>query len=215
MEDRAQWSAGMIELPVEVVEPSVRVLGEGDVRGLWARLFGRRNPARAQAEVARALALDPGNLDALEVGFYLTRDPSSEQARGLAARAIASHPEASVAWAMAVDAGLKPYDEATLRQALALDPLAPRVLERLARAELREHHYEAAYVHSAIALRRSGPFDPVAEIYFAAAQTAGHCDQAWAIAHNSAVAEQQRDRFERQLLTAPTAELRCAPAGAH
>lgn len=212
LEDRAQWDAGMVELPVEAVAPGVRSLTESDVHGLAARLCGRRNPERAAAEVTRALALDPGNLDALEVGFYLTPDPSSENARGLAARAISRHPEAPIAWAMAVDAGLKPNDEATLRQALSLEPLAPRVLERLARAELREHHYEAAYVHAAIALRRSGPFDPLTELYFASAQASGHCDQAWAIAHNSFLADEQRDRFERQL---QTAEPHCAPANTH
>lgn len=208
--DRANWSLFTLEMLVDSVQPSVRALGQGEVHGLAARLFGRRDPEQAQAEVARALELDPSNLDALEVGFYLTRDANAEQARSVAARALASHPESSMAWAMAVEAGLKPNDEATLRQALSLDPLAPRVLELLARAELREHHNEAAYVHAAIALRRSGAFEGLTDLYFASAQASGHCDQAWAIARNSFLTEAQRARFEQQLAGAGP---RCVPAG--
>lgn len=208
LEQRANWVACVVDVPFQPVEPSVRPLGEGEIHGLAARLFGRREPERARLEVAQALALEPTNLDALEVGFYLTPKSESETARRLAARALRSHPEAAVTWAMAVEAGLKPNDELTLRHALTLDPLNPRVLELLARAELHEHHAERAFIHASIALRRSGAFDRLAALYFASAQDSGHCAEARAIAHNSFIGEKSRAIFAREL---SETEPRCTP----
>lgn len=194
----ADWVTGVVPLPLEPVQMTLRPLAESEVHALLARLLSTKDPERMRSELARAFELDPNNLDALEVSFYFSRLALSD-ARSLAARALATHPDSAVAWAMAVDADLKPKDEATLRTALSFDPLDPRALELLARAELLAQHSESAFVHASIALRRSAPFRELTELYFNSALQSGHCEQASAIAHNSFLSDDLGRRLSWEL----------------
>jgi hypothetical protein len=126
---------------------------------------GRPAPQAVESEIARALAVDPGNPYALMLEEKADPKP-----------AVAAHPDDWRAWVLAFDRGGQ--KRADIEQAAKLAPDEPDVLERLVVAELHDNQSQAALDH-ATAARDAAPtrtdiLEVLAEAYF----VNGRCDDA-------------------------------------
>jgi tetratricopeptide (TPR) repeat protein len=159
-------------LPLEVprVDPSLRKLPQAEALALRADLF-RLSPGYAErkqlvaAEVAKALAADPGNPYALALSAGSDAKP-----------ATATHPDDWRSWVVSYDHGGRV--RADIEHALKLAPDDAGVLARVVFAELESREADRALAHAnkAVALAPGRPdvLDALAQVYAATSR----CDEA-------------------------------------
>lgn len=176
-------------LHLDVPTPTVRTRGlsDGEVHGLRALLYWAavspgnvRQEAGAHAEVAEALAQDPGTLDALAVDFYWLTAVKDEAARkDLAARATRAHPESWLAWLMLADVDhLKtPPAWEALMEALELAPDQPEVVSRIATANALRGRWGQVLEFSSRAIDLRAPL-AVLPLHAEALARSGDCPRA-------------------------------------
>ena len=143
-------------VPIELFEPKVRHLSSAEMHGVlaWLTLSGDRE--LADREAAEALRLDPNELRALVVRFYMLGDSAENARLDLAKRAIAAHPESSDAWLLWARAQAPGVDRrSALETAKKLEPEHPGVLTLLADELVRQGRAADALAYTRLALQRS------------------------------------------------------------
>jgi hypothetical protein len=162
--------------------PTVRELAEAEVHGARALLASTSGQAVAEAEVAAALALDPGELTALTVRFHSRLGRARGSRASIARRAVTAHPRDARAWLLAALAAPEVEER---RRALAtaegLDPDHPGVIGLLAEDALARNDAPAALVHVRHAQRRSGVTPRNLALQFAALAASNRCRDAAAL----------------------------------
>jgi hypothetical protein len=175
------------DVRMPAVEASLRELSPAEAHGVKARLANAVAPELAAREAGAALALDDSELGALSVRFHTTNVAALELRRGLAARAVAAHPDAAEAWfLMALAAEDAQARDHALQRATALD--ADHVGLALLNAEqaLERGDAEVALERVRFVVRRSALSPAALAVYVAALGRAGHCREAVSVAETGA-----------------------------
>jgi hypothetical protein len=127
--------------------PELRVLSAAEVHGVHALLANTSGQAIADAEAAAALALDPGELNALTVRFHSLPQGADTQRAAIAARAVAAHADQAGAWLLSALAGNTSERRLALARAERLDPNHPGVVGLLAEDALARNDPHTALLH--------------------------------------------------------------------
>ncbi len=156
LKDGGKLTTVTIPVTVELPEPKVRSLSSAEMHGVLAWFARTGDRELADREAAEALRLDPNELRALAVRFYLLGDSADEVRLDLAKRAIAAHPRSSDAWWLW--ASMQAPGEArhrALQTAQKLEPEHPGVLTLLADELVRQGRAADALPYTRLALKRS------------------------------------------------------------
>ncbi|HLK93797.1 MAG TPA: hypothetical protein VKZ18_28150 [Polyangia bacterium] len=143
----------ILRLPVQVSEAqiSVRLMADGEVHAVRALLFETSmapgvmpDHSAAQSEVAESLRVDSTNVEALAMRFFwFSNGPRPEERSALAARALAAHPDAWLAWFMqAASAGDETTRRTALARAIAIGREQPELLTALASVDARAGRWD-------------------------------------------------------------------------
>ena len=166
-------------------EVAVQPLRDAEVHALWANVrrvgaLDAKSDARAHAEAAEAVRLDPASLTSLP--FVLEKLKPAERAT-LARFAARSSPNDWRAHALLGESlaglpGAEAERSAAVRRAVELQPGSPRAHRGVAQALLDGNQLEAA-VAEALAAARLDPSDPLSlQVYADALSLAGRCEEA-------------------------------------
>jgi hypothetical protein len=173
-----------VELPV--IEPRLRALSPAEAHGVRAMLASAGDPAVAEREMRAALALDPGELNALSVRFRASGSEAPEPRRSVAERAVSAHPDAGEAWFLkAMTAPDASSRQSALERAAALDRGHPGVALLAAEDALGRGAPAAALEQVRFALRRSALTPRMLGLYAAALEATGQCSEAMSVAQNA------------------------------
>jgi tetratricopeptide (TPR) repeat protein len=173
-----RYTYGVLRLDREHPEPLVRALSPSEVHTLRLVLPRSTPDAIADgAEIAEALAEDPGHVAALMRRAATRRD----QARALAERATAAHPEDVWAWLLLKDATQGAEREAALRRALEVAPDHPAPLNSLAWFLAESGRAEEALPLAQRAARLAPWNGPLLDTLAAALDGTGRCGEALSV----------------------------------
>jgi hypothetical protein len=170
-----------VPVALELPEPKVRALSSAEMHGALAWLARTDERELAEREVAEALRLDPNELRALVVRFYMLGDGADDVRSKLAKRAITAHPESADAWLLwARTQASGEARHSALETARKLEPEHPGVLTLLADELVRQGRAADALEFTRIALKRSPPTVDLVELHLEALIAHHQCrDAAW------------------------------------
>lgn len=170
-----------VPLTLELPEPKVRSLSSAEMHGVLAWFARTGDPPLAEREAAEALRLDPNELRALVVRFYMLGDGADAVRLELAKRAITAHPKSADAWLLwARTQAPGEARHGALETARKLEPEHPGVLTLLADELVRQGRAADALEFTRLALKRSPATVELVELHLEALIAHHECrDAAW------------------------------------